>query len=90
MAQHLIPQARSSCAEPELRSRSEFVADLSHELRTPLTTLRGWSELLALEWDELGESARRDYAERILLASCRLAAALEDAMQPSRIAGVAP
>ena len=89
MTQHLIPQTRSGCAEPGLRSRSEFVADLSHELRTPLTTLRGWSELLALEWDELGDAARRDYAERILLASSRLAAALEDAMHPSRIARVA-
>ncbi len=85
MSHHVIGQARSCCPALELQSRSDFVADLSHELRTPLTTLRGWSELLALEWETLGDAERREYAERILVASSRMALALDDAVQVSRI-----
>ena len=85
MSHPSVRQIRSCCSGHELESRSDFLAGLSHELRTPLTTLRGWSELLALEWEKLGELSRRDYAERILLSSSRLAVAFDDALHPSRI-----
>ncbi|MGH3360919.1 MAG: sensor histidine kinase [Nocardioides sp.] len=73
------------CSSVEQKSRSEFVAELSHELRTPLTTIRGWSELLALEWDRLDDAARRVYAERILVASRRLALTCDDVLHVSRL-----
>ncbi|MEX5306075.1 HAMP domain-containing sensor histidine kinase, partial [Kocuria sp. CPCC 205258] len=39
-----------------LQAKDEFVAGISHELRTPLTSLRGYTELLAMD-DRLPGSA---------------------------------
>jgi len=37
--------------------KDEFISGISHELRTPLTSIKGWSETLLVEQDQLPEEA---------------------------------
>ncbi len=44
-------------AERATRAKSVFLANMSHELRTPLNAIIGYSDMLAEEAQELGQSA---------------------------------
>lgn len=42
------------------KERNDLVGSISHELRTPLTAVSGFTQLLAHDWEALGESERRE------------------------------
>ncbi len=44
---------------------AEFAATVSHELKTPITGIRGASELLAEQWDEMSDGERRRFIDNI-------------------------
>ncbi|MFW6040087.1 MAG: histidine kinase dimerization/phospho-acceptor domain-containing protein, partial [Gemmatimonadota bacterium] len=45
--------------------RRDFVANASHELKTPLTSLRGYSETLLQDDEEVSDELRRQFLESI-------------------------
>jgi len=47
------------------RRRTEFIAMVSHELRTPLTSIRGYSELLAGQLDQINPEKQTQCFEAI-------------------------
>jgi signal transduction histidine kinase len=54
-----------------------FATVTSHELRTPVTVIKGYADTLADHWDALGESGRRDVAQRLRQRSGELARLVE-------------
>lgn len=44
---------------------AEFAANVSHELKTPITSIRGASELLAQQWNEMTEPERTRFLANI-------------------------
>jgi PAS domain S-box-containing protein len=63
--------------------KTTFVQAVSHELRTPLTSILGFAELL--EQREVGEAQRAVLASRIVQASRRLSALLDDVFDIDRL-----
>jgi len=45
--------------------KDSFLATVSHELNTPLTVLKGFTNLLHDNWDQLAEHDRRDAVARM-------------------------
>jgi len=67
--------------------RKEFVANVSHELRTPVTVIRGFTDMLVDEGDNLPPEERARYLEKIQRNVARLANLLEDLLTLSRLEG---
>ncbi len=67
------------------RMRSEFVLNVSHELRTPVTVIKGFSEILAEDAENLGIEQIKDYLSRIYKSSQRLHYLVEDLLTLSRL-----
>lgn len=63
--------------------RTEFVANASHELKTPLTAIRGFAETLADP--HVPEEDRRQFADRIVDHTRRMAAIVEDLLTLARL-----
>jgi len=65
--------------------KSEFVSIASHQLRSPLTSIRGYASMLAEEsFGKLPQKAKEP-VERIVESSQRMAGAIEDYLNVSRI-----
>ena len=54
------------------RLRRELIANVSHDLRTPLSVLKGYAETLQIKSDELNDSQKSDYLEKIQKSSDKL------------------
>jgi len=67
--------------------RTEFVANVSHELRTPVTVIRGFTDTLLEEGDELSSEDRARFLGKIQRNVVRLNSLLEDLLTLSRLEG---
>jgi PAS domain S-box-containing protein len=92
-AQLLAEQRARAAAEEALAARERFLSVASHELKTPVASLRLAAEALlsARETGRLGEERLQTGLERILAASHRLGALVDELLDISRLtAGVMP
>ncbi|MGB1016763.1 MAG: sensor histidine kinase, partial [Nannocystaceae bacterium] len=67
------------------RAKSEFLARMSHEIRTPLNAIIGYSELLAEELGEEGESRHTDDLNKVQQAGQHLLGVINEILDLSRI-----
>lgn len=65
--------------------QAEFVSNASHELATPLTTIKGFTEVLLADNDEIDPEVSKQYLEIILKESDRMQALLHDLLQVARL-----
>lgn len=65
--------------------RKEFVANVSHELKTPLTVIKGYSETLVEDHDDLPRESRERFLVKILKSVERLHILIEDLLTLSRL-----
>lgn len=65
--------------------RKEFVANVSHELKTPLTVIKGYSETLVEDHEELPRENRERFLMKILKNVDRLNLLIEDLLTLSRL-----
>ncbi len=67
--------------------RTDFVANVSHELRTPVTVIRGFTDTLLDEGEDLDPTQRRSFLLKIQRNVVRLISLLEDLLTLSRLEG---
>ncbi|MGB0371490.1 MAG: sensor histidine kinase [Opitutales bacterium] len=67
------------------KMRKEFVANVSHELRTPLTVIKGYSDTLVDDHDQLDAEARGRFLDKIQKSVERLRVLIEDLLTLSRL-----
>lgn len=65
--------------------RKDFVANVSHELRTPVTVIKGFTETLAEEGDELPPALRNKFIDKTHRNVQRLNDLIEDLLILSRL-----
>lgn len=65
--------------------RKEFVANVSHELKTPLSVIKGYSETLVDDQEQMDASQREQFIRAIHRHAERLAAIIEDLLSLSRL-----
>ena len=58
--------------------RRDFVANVSHELRTPVSIIKGFSETLLEDFENVKEKKRKDFLEKINRNANRLHSLIED------------
>ena len=58
--------------------RRDFVANVSHELRTPVSIIKGFSETLLEDFENIKEKKRQDFLEKINRNANRLHSLIED------------
>ena len=68
----------SHTQRPEPQRPDDQLSSLAHELKTPLAVIAGFAELLAVRDDE---RTRREATAQIMVASERLANALDDLLK---------
>ena len=68
----------SHIQRPDPQRPDEQLSALAHELKTPLAVIAGFAELLAVRDDE---RTRREATAQIMVASERLANALDDLLK---------
>ena len=68
----------SHTQRPDPQHPDEQLSSLAHELKTPLAVIAGFAELLAVRDDE---RTRREATAQIMVASERLANALDDLLK---------
>lgn len=59
-------------------NRRDFVANVSHELRTPVSIIKGFSETLLEDFENIKEKKRKDFLEKINRNANRLHSLIED------------
>ena len=62
-----------------------FAFSVAHDLRSPLRALSGYSEALIEDYGDSLDETGRGYAERILAASQRMAALIDDLLNLSQV-----
>lgn len=67
------------------RMRQDFVANVSHELQTPLTIIRGFTETLLEEEDDIDASSRERFTRLIHEEANRMSRLVDDLLTLSRI-----
>jgi K+-sensing histidine kinase KdpD len=77
-------QRRAEQAEERLRQRALFLAEAEHKLKTPLTIIRGWSDLLSDDWDDLPEPQRKKAISTIHDASLKAGAQVDQLLHEAR------
>ncbi len=75
----------SADAEQASRVKSEFLANMSHELRTPLNAIIGYSQMLAEDAEDEGNSAVVADLKKIEGAGNHLLALINDVLDLSKI-----
>ncbi|PKL40425.1 MAG: hypothetical protein CVV44_02145 [Spirochaetae bacterium HGW-Spirochaetae-1] len=71
-------------AQSANKAKSQFLANMSHELRTPLNSILGFSQLLALDGNNLTDP-QMEYVEHINKSGKHLLAMVNDLLDLSRI-----
>jgi signal transduction histidine kinase len=77
---------RIRIAAEHARRTENFVASITHELRTPISVVKLYGEMLQDDWIKDPEK-RRQYAERIVSESDRLALLVDRVLDKRRLAG---
>ena len=77
---------RIRIAAEHARRTENFVASITHELRTPISVVKLYGEMLQDDWVQDPEK-RRQYAERIVIESDRLALLVDRVLDKRRLAG---
>ncbi len=67
------------------RMRQDFVANVSHELQTPLTIIRGFTETLMEDADNIDEESRRRFTHLIHEEANRMSRLVDDLLTLSRM-----
>ncbi len=67
------------------RVKTNFVANVSHELKTPITIIKGFTETLSEDWDNLPVETRSKFFKKIKNNTERLHLLVEDLLTLSRI-----
>jgi PAS domain S-box-containing protein len=78
-------EARTADLALANKNLETFSYSVSHDLRAPLRALSGYSEALLEEYGGQLEETGREYAERILAASGRMATLIDDLLQLARV-----
>ncbi|MCX6396883.1 MAG: PAS domain S-box protein [Propionibacteriales bacterium] len=63
----------------------DLIGILAHDLRTPTTVVAGFSEALAIGWEDYSDDERRDYVRRIGAASHSLQVLLDNSLTVSTL-----
>jgi len=82
------PTARPQPREPKNKeelTRRDFVANVSHELRTPVSIIKGFSDSLIEDYDDLNEKRKKDFLSKIQKNSRRLDALVEDLLDLAKL-----
>jgi signal transduction histidine kinase len=72
-------------AEAANQTKSQFLANMSHELRTPLNAIIGYSEMLAEEAEDLGQTQFLKDLERIRSSGKHLLSLINEILDLSKI-----
>ena len=72
-------------AEAANRAKSAFLANMSHELRTPLNAIIGYSEMLAEDAADAGDTGSIEDLDKIQTAGRHLLALINDVLDLSKI-----
>ena len=67
--------------------RRDFVANVSHELRTPVSIIKGFSETLLEDFENIKEKKRKDFLEKINRNANRLHSLIEDLLLHAQFDG---
>lgn len=65
--------------------KDDFLAMTNHEVRTPLTTILGYTGTLRMRWDNLSESQRREFVDRVEAQGERLLGLVETMLTLSTV-----
>jgi signal transduction histidine kinase len=66
---------------------NEFVSTLSHEIRTPLTSIKGFSQTMLENWDNLNDEQKRKFLGIISEQSERLIKLVENVLNVAKLEG---
>ncbi len=67
------------------RLKDLFLATISHELRTPLSSVRGFSDVLAQQGDDLDDATRADMVVRIRTNALEMERMIDQLLELSRL-----
>ncbi len=78
-------EASREAAEAANRAKSQFIANMSHELRTPLSAVIGYSEMLAEEIEDVGQTHLLADVTKIESSARHLLGLINDVLDLSKI-----
>ena len=83
-AENAVVEAKD-LAEGANRAKSQFIANMSHELRTPLSAVIGYSEMLAEEIEDVGQTHLLADVGKIEASARHLLGLINDVLDLSKI-----